>query len=110
MVALQHGVNIMQPDDLAIPAFLRRPSDGKKFRAPRWRKLVASRPEGERWATASRWEVFIDNDVPKLAVGQRLVWVVEGRKWARLHDSEQQVKIGMRDWLRIKADARQVQA
>lgn len=97
--------------DLAIPQFLQRTGSAKIPRSIRWKKMKpAQRPEGERWISAARWEVFIGEEVPKLAVGLRIVWAVEGRKWARLHDGHLQAKVGMREWLRLKAAGRRVES
>jgi hypothetical protein len=88
-------------DDLMIPDFLQR-SRGeapKKFRAPRWTKLSkAVRPDGEKWTAAKRWEVQLHDEVPKLGCGRRMVWVVEGRKWARIADGGATCKVPMSIW------------
>lgn len=96
-------------DDLAIPAALMRTGRASKPRTRRWKRIPRRpRPEGEVWAKAARWEVFITEDVPKLAAGLRLVWVIEGRKWARLHDGEAQARILMKIWLQLKQHGRAV--
>lgn len=97
-------------DDLAIPAFLDRRGEAvRSWRSPRWRRLPPpARPDGDRWAQAERWEVYVPADVPNLAVGTRRLWVVEGRKWAYLRDAEAQARIPRPEWLRIQKTAKQV--
>ena len=98
-------------DDLAIPAFLKRERGEvqKKFRSPRWKRLpAAERPEGERWLNATRWEVTLQDEVSQLACGRRRLWVVEGRKWARLHDGVKTIKVPMSVWGVLARNATEV--
>lgn len=110
-------------DDLAIPAipaFLDRRGEAvRPWRAPRWRRLPPPRrPDGDRWANAERWEVYVPqgplsytNTAGRacgIASGRRRVWVVEGRKWARVADAENQVKASIADWRRMQRHGRQV--
>jgi hypothetical protein len=91
-------------DDLSIPSFLKQRREPVKFKSRRWKRLPRpERPAGEMWSEAKRFEVFISEDVPNLAVGLRRVWVVEGRKWARIADAEKRAKIPMSQWARMKA-------
>lgn len=95
--------------DLLIPEFLRAAGKVRLPREPRWKKMTARpRPEGQRWETAERWEVFVGLALPGLACGLRRLWVVEGRKWARLHDGESQVKIPMELWRQTQRRGKQI--
>lgn len=85
-----------------IPAFLRRTTPSRPFREPRWKKLKPRRPEADRWAEAERWECTFDDRCAPIASGRRRVWVVEGRKWVRLHDGQSQAKIAMSLWRQIQ--------
>lgn len=98
-------------DDLSIPDFLQRPRGGpiKKFRVPKWTKLPkATKPEGERWIDAKRWEVQLHDELPKLGCGRRMVWVVEGRKWARVADGGASCKVSMAVWVRLARSGKEV--
>lgn len=97
--------------DLEMPAFLKATGPARIPRAPRWKRLtttISARPEGDRWLEAKRYEFYVDEDVPKLACGLRRVWVVEGRKWCRLADGEQRVKIPMSLWRAVAQRAKEV--
>ena len=98
-------------DDLMIPDFLKR-SRGeapKKIRLPKWKRLPkAQRPDGERWLKATRWEVHLNDELPKLGCGRRMVWVVEGRRWARVADGGATVKVPMSAWALIARSGKEV--
>jgi hypothetical protein len=103
----------MEDPDNPIPAFLRGP--GTQALGParrRWKKLTAQRPEGDRWANAERWEVYVDNSshgaMSGLGGGTRRVWVLEGHKWAHLRDSEGYAKIAVSEWRRMARNGRSV--
>jgi hypothetical protein len=103
-------------DDLTIPTFLIRSGPAKKVKERRWKKLPkAARPEGERWADAERWEVFITNTkasaLAKLGSGKRLVWAAEAEDGsAKMHirDGTHEVTISMADWRLLIAKGRKV--
>jgi hypothetical protein len=96
-------------DDLAIPSFLKRTGVAKPFRAPRWKKFPkAERPEGEKWTEAKRWEVHLHDEVPKLGCGQHRIWVVEGRRWARLSDGVAKIKVPMALWSLVRRTGKEV--
>lgn len=98
----------LTPDDgLNIPPHLRAEGKARLPREPRWKKMAPRpRPEAERWEHAERWEVYVGPELPALACGLRRVWVVEGRKWARLHDGENQIKVPMELWRRTQRSGR----
>jgi hypothetical protein len=103
-------------DDLSIPAFLRPTGPAKKVKERRWKKLPkATRPEGERWVEAERWEVFITNTkasaLAKLGSGKRLVWAAEAEDGsAKMHvrDGAHEVTISLADWRLLIAKGRKV--
>ena len=99
----------MEPD-LTIPEFLRgRGPNAMANRPPRWKRIKPKpRPEGQRWEQAERWEVFVGQELLGLACGRRRLWVVEGRKWARLHDGESQVKVPMALWRQTQRSGKQI--
>ena len=97
-----------------IPAFLRGKSPTTVVpRKRRWTRLVAQRPEGDRWAAAERWEITVPPEWSDrhggLGSGRRYVWALEGRKWAYLRDNESYViQVPAADWQRAANKGRRV--
>ena len=101
----------MTADELMIPDFLKRERGEviPKFRAPRWKRMPKpTKPEGEKWEKATRWEVTLQDEVPKLGSGRRRVWVVTGRKWARLMDGGASTKVPMSAWAILARNGQEV--
>lgn len=103
----------MTTDDLAIPEFLRgsRPGPKPRWTSP-WTRLKAQRPEGAKWENAERWEVYVDHHHAagdgRCAVGTRHVWVIPGRTWTEVRDSEGYMKLATADWNKMAKAGRQV--
>ena len=95
-------------DLLEIPAFLRGSRPGPKPRkSRRWVRHAAPPPEGEKWAQAKRVEVYVDFvRAPNLFSGRRILWVLEGRKWVELRDTENYQKVALAEWERMCQDGK----
>lgn len=80
--------------------------------------MVAKRPEGDKWADAEHWEVYVNHKlVPqggdadtkaRIRPGTRYVWVIPGKTWTEIRDSEAYAKIATADWNRMSAKGRKV--
>jgi hypothetical protein len=70
---------------------------------------AAIRPEGEKWEGAERWLCHVDTRLaPALASGSRLLWVVEGRKWVYVRDTEAHQRMPAADWNRMSRTGRKL--
>jgi hypothetical protein len=103
-------------DDLAFPAFLVgvRKKSGPP-RARKWARMLPVRPEGAKWEAAERWQVNVPvrwSDIGKesrgVGSGTRLLWVIEGRTWTELRDTEGYVKVPTVDWQKAAKNGRKV--
>lgn len=93
-------------DDLTPPACLQRTTRGPKFRAPRWSRMRARRPEVQGWEDCERWEVDAGPELcelaPHLPAGRYRYWVVVGRKWVQLRDHHNVHRLPVAEWERYK--------
>lgn len=105
------------PDGLEIPAFLRSAKRASPPRERRWKRLAPRRPDGEKWEKAERWEITLGLEHSRtgssgravgLASGTRMVWVIEGTKWAELRDAEDFLKLPIAEWRRLQRHGRAV--
>lgn len=99
--------------DLTIPVFLVAPIGSRKtvVSRRRWKRILPQRPEGEKWATAERWEVGVPEEgFGNLASGTRCLWVLyqTGHKWAELRDAEGYAKVRAAEWERLSNKGRKL--
>lgn len=97
-------------DPNPMPDFLRvAPGTRRMPRSRRPAKLVAVRPEGLKWEYAERWEVTVDEvNCPGVASGTRCLWVIPGRTWTEVRDSEAYCRLATKDWERMANKGRQI--
>lgn len=71
-------------DMTAMPAFLSRTKGESRFtirsRAHHYKVLPPVRPEGARWERAERYRVHLHDEATRIGSGQRVCWVIIGRK------------------------------
>lgn len=103
--------------DLALPDFLRDAPRRPMPKVRKWKKMVARRPEGEKWAEAERWEITVPaswsdrgagTTTAAFGSGRRRVWVVQGTKWAYIRDAEAHIKVPVSEWAQVARKGRVV--